>query len=184
MGKGSVARNVVPETLFDLDDPPTHVRPKVPEQSAAMARLVAEQEAKLARRKSRKTVGASVFNRARTEAEEMKRSRDWSGATARHLVALYDLMHEQVYGVEALELGPAERHKAMLLAGNFVKHHFGGDVEACVAFLRWVWTREMDREKWRRENGRSGQRIGIRLMLSTSLLTDYRVDLARRGNRD
>jgi len=185
---GKAARNVVPETLFDLDDdPPTHTRlkaPADPEMSPAMRELYAEQEAKLARKKARsKTISASVFNRARVEAEEMMRSRDWKNATARHLVALYDLMHEKVYGVEAIELGPSERHKAALMAGNAIKRFFNGDVEACVEFLRWVWTREMGREKWRRENGQSGQRIGIRLMFSGSLVTDYRVDLARNPDR-
>lgn len=185
MGKGSAARNVVSETLFSADDdPPTRTRAKPSALSPEMQRLVAEGEAKAARKRARsKTISASVFNRARLEAEEMVRTREWSGATARHLVALYDLMHEKVYGVEALELGPSERHKAALIAGNMIKRYFNGDVEACVEFLRWVWTREMGREKWRRENQQSGQRIGIRLMFSGSLVTDYRVDLARNPDR-
>lgn len=181
---GKAARNVVSETLFDHDDPPTQTRVK-PAMSPAMQELYKQQEAKLARKKARsKTISASVFNRARLEAKEMMRTREWKDATARHLVALYDLMHEKVYGVEALELGPSERHKAALIAGNMIKRYFDGDVVACVEFLRWVWTREIAREKWRRDNRVSGQRIGIRLMFSGSLVTDYRVDMARNPDRD
>lgn len=153
--------------------------------SAAMQALLGEVQAKADRRKSRaKTIAASQFGRARVEVEEMIESDDWSGATARHLVALYDVMHTEVYGVEPSELGPAERYNAAMMAGNLTKREFSGDFTQAVEFMRWAWAREADNEKWRRENGRTNaRRIGARLMFGGSLLTDYRVYLARTGRK-
>lgn len=127
-----------------------------------------------------KTIAASVFGRTVSETRAMMQSGDWEGAGARHLVALYAILHERVYGVEAVELGPQERYTATLRAGLFLKHEFGGDVAEAVQFFRWTWAREKSREDWRRENRRSGGRIGIRLMFAGQILTDYRLDRARK----
>lgn len=127
-----------------------------------------------------KTIAASVFDRTIAETRERMKSGEWEGATARHLVALYAVLHAKVYGIEAAELGPQERYTATLRAGHVLKHDFSEDIDEAVSFFRWVWQREAGREKWRRENKRSGQRIGIRLMFSGQFLTDYRLDKARK----
>jgi hypothetical protein len=127
-----------------------------------------------------KTIAASVFDRTLVETRERMRTAEWEDAGARHLVALYAILHEKIYGVEAAELGPQERYTATLRAGLMLKNEFDGDIEEAVAFFRWAWQREASREKWRRENNRSGGRIGIRLMFSGQLLTDYRLDRARK----
>lgn len=137
-------------------------------------------ERRIDRQNRPKTMPAANYARARKEAEEMMSSGDWEGCAARHLVALYGMLHEKVYGVEAAELGPRQRHEATLIAGNFVKRHFGGDFVAAVECMRWVWNREASREKWRKENGRDGMRIGVRLMFGSGVfVTDYRVAVAR-----
>jgi hypothetical protein len=193
---GSAKREDVPESLFSLDSEvseepktTTRTRTKVPpppdsDASPEFQALITEVSAKQARRSKRsKTIGASVFNRARLEVQEMIESGDWAQCGARHLVALYDLMHLKCYGVEAVELGSTERYNAAMMAANLVKRMFGGDYVSAVEYMRFVWTKEISTEKWRRENGREGRRIGTRLMFGGTLVTDYRLSLARKRHR-
>lgn len=153
--------------------------------SAEMQALMGDYAKKQERKKSRsKTIAASQFGRTRVEVETMIDLDDWSGATARHLVALYDIMHAEVYGVACAELGPAERYNATMMAANLTKREFSGDYTKAVEFMRWAWAREAETEKWRRDHGKThARRIGARLMFGGSLLTDYRVFLARAGKR-
>ncbi len=130
--------------------------------------------------KRRATMAASVFNRAVAETEAMMAEGDWSQCTARHIVALYDLMHMKVYGIES-SMSSGDRHIAALRAGSFAKRELGGDFEKVVDYFRWVWTREMGREKWRRENGREGARLTIGWCFGGALFTDYRLALTRRA---
>jgi hypothetical protein len=121
---------------------------------------------------------------AREEMRAMGERGDWSGATGAHLVALYEWLHEEVYGAPTSELSVRRlRGIAVSVAGAFVKREFGGDPERAVEFLRWAWTREQEREAWRRANDRSGKKIGWRLAFSGELATEYRVDVARRSAR-
>lgn len=133
------------------------------------------------RKKKTRAVAASAHGRTIAEASTMMRTRKWDGCAARHLVALYDLMHERTYGV-ASEMSPTERYRSTMLMGAFVKRSFAGDFVEAVAYFRWVWTREIGREKWRRENNvTDGRRIGFALMMSGSMVTDYRLALHRQG---
>lgn len=140
---------------------------------------------KLERRKNRpKTVGASVFERTKQDVKDMIGSGEWSHCGARHLVALYDLMHLKCYGIEPFELGPQERYNATMLAASFTKREFGGEYPEVVEYMRWAWGREIRAEKWRRENGRTdARRIGIRLMFGGYLLSDYKLFLARKSHK-
>lgn len=187
-------RDEVPESLFSLDDddePKTTTKSKTrvpppPESDASpeFNALIEEVSARQARRaKKSKTIGASVFNRARHDVQQMIESGDWSQCGARHLVALYDLMHQKCYGIEPLELGSTERYNAAMMAANLVKRMFDGDYVDAVNYMRHVWTKEISTEKWRRENGREGRRIGTRLMFGGALVTDYRLSLARKRHR-
>lgn len=118
---------------------------------------------------------------ARLEMEAMTKTGDWAAATGRHLVALWGLMHQRVYGVAAAELEDSVQYGLAAKAANaLIKGHFGEDVSAAIEFMRWAWRREQSREKWRRENGKSGGRMGWRLQFAGSLVTDYRVDMRRR----
>lgn len=101
----------------------------------------------------------------------------------RHLVALYARLHEQVYGSRPGEL---EEGKSFLAAcssaSRLVRESFGGELRGAIEYLRWTWRRERFVEGKRRANGETGRRIGWRLQFaSQSLLTDYRVDLARKS---
>lgn len=133
-------------------------------------------------RGARKTIAASSFRKTVGETEEMISSGDWDGFAARHVLALYDLMHAKCYGV-APEMTSEERHRMVLLAGAFAKRHFDRDFAAVVEYFRWLWDREISRTKWKVENGREVRRLSFVWSISMALLTDYRVALAQKRTR-
>lgn len=180
----------LPSTLFDVgeieDDPKTSAA-KEEDDSPEFLSLIKDVSDKQARRKSKgksRTIAASVFDHARHEVQTMMDSGDWDKCGARHLVALYDLMHLKCYGVEALELGATERYNAAMMAAALVKRAFNGDYVEAAEYMNWAWTREIETEKWRRENKKMNvRRIGTRLMFGGALVSDYRLSLARGGSR-
>ncbi len=114
------------------------------------------------------------------ETKEMMKSDDWSKAKASHLVALYSVLHEMVYGV-APELKGDDLKQAKMAAGLFLKTKCGGSVPKAVEFLKWVWKKEKGTEKWRRENQVDGKVMGWPLMFRyPSLWTSYKVGQERR----
>ncbi len=182
-------RTDVPLTLFDFEEETATEpkRKKKPEATTPLEALLGrkrdpETGALVPKKKpaKRRSVASSTFERTLLETQEMIDSRDWTACAARHLVALYDLMHRKTYGVEPTMTG-SERYRSTMIAGSFVLRVFGGDFEKALEYLRWVWTREMGREKWRRENGREAGRLSLRSIFSGSfLLDDYRVAMARK----
>lgn len=185
---GNSVKCDLPETLFtpgDEEDPKTgtRVKTKPPPEDASpeFKALIAGVTKKVERRKARpKTIAAADFGRARLEVKRMMDSGEWDECGARHLVALYDMMHEKCYGVAPAELGPAERFNAAMMASGFVKREFDNDYVKAANYMHWAWTKEINDEKWRRANARlNARRIGVRLMFGGALLTDYRVFLAR-----
>jgi hypothetical protein len=161
-------------------------RPSRPAPAAAksLSAFLAAQTAappKSRRRSGPPRARESAIEAAREKSEAMAKSGDWAGATAVHLVALYAFLHREVYEVEPLELDAKSWWLAERSAAGLLAKYFEGDVAMAVSFMRWVWGREIEREKWRRENGRDGQRIGWRLQFSASLVTDYRTSGRRTG---
>lgn len=115
-----------------------------------------------------------------TETHAMMKSDDWSQAKASHLVALYVILHEKIYGV-APELKGDELKQAKLVAGQFLKTRCKGKFEKAVEYMKWVWKRERGREDWRRNNHIDGKVLGWRLILKVdSMWTEYRVGQERR----
>lgn len=170
--------NGAAEPLFQDDSP----EPKTGScRSPAYDAMKREVEARFARRRAKpKTIAAAKFDRSRSEVLAMIETGEWESVGASHLVALYDVMHEEIYGVKCAELGPEARYNAMMMAAQLTKREFGGDYEKAVEFMRWAWNREARDEKWRVENGRSNaRRIGARLMFGGALVTDYKVYLHR-----
>jgi hypothetical protein len=117
----------------------------------------------------------------KSEGQERFTSGEWAGAKPVHIVAFYCALHEHVYGVEPEEVRGSVYLFAASAAERMLRTDFNLNVEDFIEFIRWVWIREEEREKWRRENGREGGRIGWRLMFSPNFLTDYRISKARRG---
>jgi len=135
------------------------------------------------RREKRRAMSRSTVLSAERDVEGMIRIESFAGATGKHFVALCAMLHGKVYGV-ADEVGPRERMDAAAAAARMLRSQFDGDADAMADFVRWAWLREKDREEWRRENGRPGGRLGWRLLFSGAILTDYRLDKARRGAKE
>ncbi len=114
------------------------------------------------------------------EVEAFLAAGSWKGAEGKHFVALYADLHFRVYGIAPADLAPKERLYASGMAKSLLAKEFGGDRDEMSRFVAWTWTREKERERWRRENGRDGQRIDWRLQFGTRLLVDFRLAEARR----
>ena len=154
---------------------PRHIR-RVTEKSEATARMDA-----FVGKTPRKRSSGVLRKKHIEEVRERMNRKDWDGMTAGKLVALYWLCHEQAYGVAPLELDRTTTWEtAMKVAGSMVKRHFDDDMERAITFMRWVWTREKGREKWRRDNKRDGQRINWKNQFSQDyLITDWRAAAMR-----
>lgn len=173
-----------PDDLFeDEGEPPAPEVPARSEKQLAAARSISEWAKPAAKRAAapKRPPGKKQIERARAEALRRGESGEWDGATGAHLLEMYAWLHEQVYGVPADELTGNVWLIAARDAGLFLKREFAGDAGKCVSFMRWAWKREEAREAWRRENGKEGGRIGWRLQFSRQLLTDYKLDRARRS---
>lgn len=173
-----------PEDLFALleSDTVAEVHNPAAQRNAAWARTakVREPEDK-PKRKPLMTATPTKVARWLEEMTKMLNSSEWDDAKPVHIVALFMWCHTQVYGVEPAELRGLEYGKAAMLAATALKHNFNGDIPAFVDFIRWAWDREYRREQWRRSNGKEGARMTFYTQFSTSLVTDYRLDLARKA---
>lgn len=130
-----------------------------------------------------RSVGPAERARFLAGARSSFASGDWEQAGPGHLVALYGYCHERVYGVRVAELEEGRTYgEAMRKAAQLLKSDFAGDVAELVAFVRWTWRREDFREKKRRADGgaQDQRRLGWRLQFAAALVTDYRLDQARR----
>jgi len=155
--------------------------PSTPVKASSVRSWVGDTSVKRKRAKPQRSAKARLA--AKAQVVELIESGEWGGLVDPGLlVALYVWCHTQVYGIEPAELGDgsewfyAERHAAKCLVDQFA-----GDMAECVTFVRWVWAREDSREKWRRDNNNSGSRISWQWMFNARLWTEYRLDLARRG---
>lgn len=132
-------------------------------------------------KKSSFSVGPKMRAKYRAEEEEIRASGDWAHAVPGHLVALYEVLHRVVYGIDPAELAESSKEWAMAAraAHVMVEREFGGSVAAAAEFFRWTWAREQGREKYRREHGKPSNRILWRWQFGGSILTDYRVAMLR-----
>ena len=156
-----------PDLLFDLD---------------ANAEALADWAKKPPKKKGPGSLSTDAMARAASEVDAMIAGGDWSAATGRHFVALYGFLHARIYGVEPTMTG-RERMLAAAAAARMLAGEFGSDGDAMADFVRWTWRREAGRERWRRENQRSGGHVGWRLQFAGAIVTEYRLDLARTRKR-
>jgi hypothetical protein len=170
-------RRLVPdeetETRVSVAPAPSGVR-RAADRMAAWAGVDEPEPRRKPARGRRQDHGRGLVD-AVAEAEDLREAGDWSTAEARHLVGLYALCHDHVYGVMPEELRAAFP-AAVASAAKLLREDFSGDVSRAVVFVRWVWARENARER-RRTAGEGAFRIGWRLMFaSRALLTDWKVD--------
>lgn len=128
---------------------------------------------------------------AKREVERMARAADFAEAAPRHWVALYDVLHEKLYGVEAVDLTPVCRTRAAAMAGQILRR-FGwdpGDPSArraaghrMFAYAEWAWKREAKHEAFRRQNPhRTGSgRLTWQSFFGGKSLGDFAADLVRK----
>lgn len=155
-------------------------RLKFADELAAQQAEAASSVASFARAGKRKTKGPDPEH-ARAQLREMLVANDFTKATPTVLVALYEWLHEQVYGARPVEIARRAVWKTVAFAaGKLVKNEFRDDVGAVVDFMRWCWDRERTRMARQQPERRMG-RIGWRLQFVTGhLLTDYRISKASR----
>lgn len=145
-----------------------------------------DQRAQLAKQQKqrRKTAGGSKSRRTELIAEIEQRiaAQDWSNVTPSLLVALYWSCHTKVYGIEPREIDTTSKWvTAVKMASSFIKTQFDDDAQLAVRFMRWLWTREQQREQWRRQNQRSGMRITWYQQFGRyEYVSDWRADKVRR----
>lgn len=115
--------------------------------------------------------------------EDRIKRQDWNNVPVAQLVALYWVCHVKIYGVPPAELDSAAAWAlAMKRAGLLVQKEFEGDVQRAVNFMRWVWTREREREEWRKTNKIDGRRITWQQQfIGLTLVTDWRAAKVRAG---
>lgn len=100
----------------------------------------------------------------------------WKGATARTLIALYEIMHERVYQV-ASELTAKQRQDAMIVASKLLNSKFGGDIVAMVEFMRWAW---LDEERRWNNAKASPKRMVWNFLFSSSKYADWQAAIRRK----
>lgn len=167
----------LPDNLFDDEEAPSDLEMKfLNRKRDADGKLVPR------KKRSKRSVGAAVFQKTRAETEEMMRTTEWDGCRASHLVALHDVMHERTYGVPSGMTG-TERQTSAKMIGSLVKRAFDGEPSNAVMYFRWLWMREVSTERWRRANNRSGKRLTLGYACSSAAVTDWRVDEQRRTPR-
>ena len=139
----------------------------------------------------RPSVSMSIVEGYINVAKLLASSGDWDAANPSKvpelMVALYIVCHEKAYGVRPIEITSLVFPVAVSMARKLLQSQFSdkmheyGDTHAMVEFIRWVWTREIAREKWRRVNRpESDTRISWKVQFTESyLITDYRIAQAR-----
>ncbi len=131
----------------------------------------------------KRSPGASRSQRERhiEEVRERIRTKEWDGLTAGKLVALYWIVHKEVYECYPVELDKAVIWtRAMQAAGKMVNHHFDGDVQRALTFMRWVWHEEERIEEWRKRSGAHGSISWKNQFYHDYLITKWRQAAARR----
>jgi hypothetical protein len=159
--------------------------PSAPQLKAAesLAKLVAPAVERVSKKREFQ-VSKGHIDKARSGMQEMLGAEKWKDATGTHLVALYEWVHEKIYGVLPLELDGRAWARAASMANRMVATHFENDFEKAVTFMRWVWRGEKKREEWRRDKGVDGGRIGWWQMFNGGrFITDYKVSVDRATKR-
>ena len=120
-----------------------------------------------------------------SEASHRMASGEWAGALPRHFVALWASCHERVYGASAVgELAGMGWRASVKAAASLLRDEFGGEPDEMARFVRWTWVREEGKERWCKGKGyERKKRVGWRQQFGAELVTEYRVEQARKGER-
>ncbi len=154
-------------------------KPEVPtEQQEAVAAWARQ----LPRKHRPPTDGGLQRKKVADELSAMLESDEWEQARPVHLVELYCLLHENVYGVEALDLrGQLNRQACARMVLTMLRRDFDDEVPALVDYMRWSWQREESREEWRRRNNTGRRRLTWRIQFGGELLTEFLMQRVKHG---
>lgn len=156
------------------------VQPKKDTGEINFEDFVSETPTPTAKRGRPKPLSLTAFKRVLLLTNELKDAKAWNEFEPKNFVALYCMLHGNVYGVI-----PEEVRDVFTLVVNAakkqLKDEFSGDNKRMVEFMRWVWAREKKRNATRSED--NDFRIGWRLQFGRTLLSDYRVARARKGRK-
>lgn len=104
----------------------------------------------------------------------------WDQVNAGTVLGLYAVLHEKVYGVFPGSVTDGEFDVAARTAGSVCQKSFRGSWYEVVKFMRWVWQREVGREKIRAARGQTDVKtIRPTFMFSRYLLEDYETAMVR-----
>ena len=130
------------------------------------------------KKKRSNTVTPKTWEKAMFVVRTMFATGDWTRATPIHLVATFALLHRSTYGVLPGELDAVTLFRVRLHATKFFVQEFDSDWSKFVQYARWVWTREKQREEWRKRNN-NDYRLGPYQFFSKKILTDWIVSQGR-----
>ena len=147
------------------------------EVAEQLAKQCTDKARKKAARKKSQGVRKDSWDKAREEVAFRASEGDWEDAKPLAFVALYALLHERIYGVEASDLLPQSRLRISGMASRMLKNEFGGDGGAMATFIRWTWRREQAKRK----NGKRHFRIGPALQFNGGLLVEWRMASKEQG---
>ena len=154
-------------------------QPELPTQQQEAVAAWAKQ---LPRKQRPPTNGGLQRKKVVDELSAMLESDEWGQARPVHLVELYCLLHENVYGVEALDLrGQLNRQACARMVLTMLRRDFDDEVPALVDYMRWSWQREESREEWRRRNNTGRRRLTWRIQFGGELLTEFLMQRVRHG---
>jgi hypothetical protein len=102
----------------------------------------------------------------------------WRGATSMTFVALYTLMHERVYGVEAT-MTATDRVTAAAMVKRLLKTKFSEDSEQFTWFFAWVWGDESKR--WAATKG--SKRMSWKWCFTNEKFDDWQASMRRKRER-
>ena len=135
------------------------------------------------RKKQRRiTTSAARLEQLVERVEECIKTDDWGDESPALLVGLFCWAHREVYGVEVIN--ELRRYYSVAYQGakRLQADEFAGDFEDTLDFIRWVWARENEAEKWRRKNTGYGKRLHWRsVFVDRGKVTEWRLAQARQN---
>lgn len=171
--------DVTTSASFDLEDSARKLTEMV---EGTLAKKREERKAKGPRKARGRTPKEAA--KAHAEASKMGQTGDWGPARPRHLVALFEMLHDRVYGHPAETRDGMQATLASYACSRFVEKEFQGSYADAVRYILWAFEKEKGTEAWRRENNPSSSfRLSWRLLFSAVKVTEMRVAMARKSER-
>lgn len=125
------------------------------------------------------TATLEQFKKAGLDATERMQTGNWEEAHPLTFLALFNLCHERMYGVEALEIKEATKRKTLMFSVyQVIKEQFNDDCDEYAEFVRWLFEERERKDQWIRSKGdKTCVRINAWSLTKLSLIADYKVSI-------